>query len=195
MKIDTHIHTAISSGCSILSPDELIYFLMEGKVDAICVTEHNTLKGGNVFKSLCREYGFKVYEGMEISNKEGHFLTYNFFEEGDYSEMPIEQLIDLVHNEDGIIVPSHPFRAGFKQLLLPDDIIRKFDAIEVKNGNCSDADNEKSYQLAARLSISVIAGSDAHSKDMLGKYFTFFPYLPADEKELADMIKTGLTTV
>lgn len=192
MKIDLHVHTSISSDCSILQPEELLDFLARDIVDGVCVTEHNTLEGGLIFKEMASAAGVSnVYVGMEISHNTGHFLTYNFFEEGDYYDWPIDDLIDYVHSMDGIIIPAHPFRRGFKNLALTSDILSKFDALEVLNGNCVVDENQRSFSLAQSLGLTKIAGSDAHSADMLGQYFTIFPHRPRDESELAALIKEG----
>jgi len=44
-KIDMHNHTTLSSQCSVLDVRDLIRLSIEAGLDAICVTEHNTMYG------------------------------------------------------------------------------------------------------------------------------------------------------
>ncbi|MEW5946181.1 MAG: PHP domain-containing protein, partial [bacterium] len=81
MVVDMHVHTMVSSLCSVIDPDELVRYALESGLDALCVTEHETLEGARVVKEIGRRHGFRVFEGYEAVAREGHVLVFGCGEE------------------------------------------------------------------------------------------------------------------
>jgi predicted metal-dependent phosphoesterase TrpH len=79
-KADLHTHTTASDGAC--SPAELIELAFAKKLEAISITDHDTLKGYDAAESLASERGLKLIPGVEITTiidtKEVHILAYGF---------------------------------------------------------------------------------------------------------------------
>ncbi|HVA80357.1 MAG TPA: PHP-associated domain-containing protein, partial [Candidatus Binataceae bacterium] len=76
-----------------------------------------------------------------------------------------EHLIDVIHHEGGIAIPAHPFReSGFGSRL--DTLLGRhgaaIGAIEVLNGQNSEAENRRASDAALKLGLTAVGGSDAH---------------------------------
>ncbi len=65
------------------------------------------------------------------------------------------------------------------------------DAIEIRNGNDSDEENDMAAQVAARLGLPGTAGSDAHEVDEVGKWTTDFEREIENEQQLVEELRAG----
>ena len=54
MKIDLHVHTNVSSPCSLIDPERAIAVAKQVGLDGICVTEHDEIEGAEVTSALGR---------------------------------------------------------------------------------------------------------------------------------------------
>lgn len=83
IKADLHIHTTASDGA--LTPSEVVQSAVNSSLDAIAITDHDTIAGIQEAKKKAMETGVQVITGVEIStlfqNKECHLLAYAFEEE------------------------------------------------------------------------------------------------------------------
>jgi len=70
-------------------------------------------------------------------------------------------------------------------------VLRDLDGIEVINGNVSDENNAKAQELADRLKIGGIGGSDAHSPERVARAATEFAKPIRSEEELVQALKDG----
>lgn len=78
MICDLHLHTNASDG--LLSPTQMVNWAKEGGIDAIAVTDHDTVSGVDEAIAEGAKVGLKVLAGIEISsfsNFEIHMLGYN----------------------------------------------------------------------------------------------------------------------
>lgn len=188
MLIDIHTHTSIGSHCSILHPEDLISVAKRRGLDAVCITDHDTTRAVHICKQIAEKYNFLILGGMEVRCKEGDVLTFGLWDRPP-GKINVLDLIDLVHDVGGIAIPAHPFRTEAPSL--GDKIweVRGFDAVEIFNGNASPYQNELARNAALKLNLPGIGGSDAHSKFIVGKYFTFFEDRITNEEELIAAIK------
>ena len=65
MSIDLHAHTTVSDGT--LTPTELVKLAKESGLDAIAITDHDTLQGVPEALEAGRKYGIEVIPGAELS--------------------------------------------------------------------------------------------------------------------------------
>jgi predicted metal-dependent phosphoesterase TrpH len=205
MIIDMHNHTRISSSCSLLSPEELIETARVRGLDGICVTEHSTVRGAEIARKSVRKNGFPVFRGIEARTDLGDMLVYGY-----YRDIPegisLDTLCRTVHEAGGVLFAAHPFHltGGWNLFTAMQDrgldlekdwnrleVLRRLDGIEVINGNVSDQNNAKARELADRLGIGGIGGSDAHIPEMVARAATRFDVPVRSDEELIAALKTG----
>ena len=192
-KIDLHNHTVFSSKCSILAAKDLIAICKSGGLDAVCVTEHNTMRGAYLAVELGRDMDFTVIPGQEVTTSSGDMLVFGVEEEG-LEGIGVPELWALAQKTGGVLIPAHPYRTtafslGGKIL----EFGEYFTAIEGLNGNCDEAENRKARDAAKKLGLPVTGGSDAHSIKMAAKYYTtFMTDVPInDSASLIKALKNG----
>jgi predicted metal-dependent phosphoesterase TrpH len=205
MLIDMHNHTNISSPCSVLTPEELIAKAREIGLDGICVTEHDFMEGANVARDIGRRMGFPVFRGIEARSEFGDMLVFGYYR--DIPEgIPLDELCWYVHEVGGAIFVAHPYHVSggwslqlsmkARGLDLDRDwcrveVLGELDGVEILNGQVAEEVNKQARQLARRLKVNGIAGSDAHGIEMIGKAATRFKTRIRTEEELMDALKKG----
>ncbi|NPV01985.1 MAG: PHP domain-containing protein [Brevinematales bacterium] len=195
-KIDLHNHTTLSSQCSVLDVRDLIRLSKEAGLDAICVTEHNTMYGARRAVTIGAEMGFTVIAGQEIASASGDILAFGVEDEG-LQGIPVAELCALAKKRGGALIPAHPFRTGaFSLGDTAAEYAGCFAALEGMNGNCSDEQNRRAAELAMELGLPVTGGSDAHSIQMVAKYYTVFDteFPIIDTRGLILALKSGQYT-
>jgi len=76
MIIDLHTHNSVGSPDSSISPEELITKAKERRVNAICITDHDSYKAVEELKKIGKKNGILVIRGIELTTKYGHLLIY-----------------------------------------------------------------------------------------------------------------------
>lgn len=79
MKADLHVHTAASDGQYM--PEEVARLAKARGLEALAVTDHDTIAGVDRAAEAGRAVGIQVIRGVELSAKEGrrfHILGYHF---------------------------------------------------------------------------------------------------------------------
>ncbi|MEW6621030.1 MAG: PHP domain-containing protein [bacterium] len=191
MIIDLHIHTLIGSHCSVIDINELINYAKRIKLDGICITDHDSIDGIWQSKKIGEEQGIKVFGGIEVSTKEGHVLVFSKNIDEIKRDIYVVDLISMVHEKGGVVIPVHPFRRGVPCLANKIYEISGFDAIEILNGNCTQEMNIIAWLASIKLGLASVGGSDAHTLTQVGKYATMFEANIKSEEELINAIKSG----
>ena len=189
-----HNHTSLYSTCSIISPDLLIKTYIKNKIDGICITEHNNLWKVKEQERLIENYKnkIKIFFGVELNTDIGHVLMFGSGIEyfGDYIRFDIiEKKIDK--NKTALIW-AHPFRWPVDpKLKINKKFIKKFDAIELYNGNLSNNVIIKTRNFFNPMNVKFTGGSDTHSYDMSVNYATEFKEQINTLDELVKNLKEG----
>jgi len=177
----------------MLSPYQLISRAEEMGLDGIAVTEHDYIWSRQEVERIRDETGtgLLIFRGQEVSSIYGHLLVFGY--EGYLAEYDYMEILEKVHSNGGIVIPSHPFRYGNTDRDMNDlkREFERFDAIEVLNGNQDEFQNRFGLRVAKDLGFTGIGGSDAHSARMVGKYATEFFHPIHDESDLIREIKAG----
>jgi len=203
--IDLHTHTTVSSGCSIMRPEELIEAARRRDVDAVCVTDHFSIEGANVTQRLGRERGFPVFRAVEARTNWGDMLVFGY-----YRDIPegisLDDLCRSVHEAEGLVFVAHPFHTGGGPSLTLSfqdrgldletdwDQVRALgavDGVETLNGNVHPDDNARARALACGLEVPGIGGSDAHAVHMVGSAATRFSRPIRSDADLVAALKGG----
>lgn len=171
LKWETHCHTIYSSHRkrwfdALNTPREMIKASIGKGLDGMIITDHDTVKGGLVGRTIAREYvGFTVIPGAEVTSSAGHILAVGI-ETNVPKLLSARETVDRIHDLGGIAVASHPFSGRVRPSLGEDCL--KTDAVEVFNAMNRGTENSQARLLATKHSRPMTAGSDAHWARMVG---------------------------
>ncbi|HUY26846.1 MAG TPA: PHP-associated domain-containing protein [Candidatus Binataceae bacterium] len=200
MIVDLHVHTKLSADSRVGAEQYLEFAHGRGaKLGAICFTEHRLFPDGpeleREYDELAERFGILVFRGIEADTDLGHLLLFGVNHEVtrrfDLTARMLksEHLIDVIHHEGGLAIPAHPFReSGFGARL--DTLLGRhgaaIGALEVLNGQNSEAENQRASDAALKLGLTAVGGSDAHFAT--GKWFlTCATELEREVKSVAEM--------
>jgi predicted metal-dependent phosphoesterase TrpH len=156
---DLHNHTTFSAD-STTSPKALVEALRtHPHVKAAAVTDHDTIEGLLEIQKLAAPHqDIIIIGGVEIATRQGDVLVLGA------QELPpkpwdIEDIVDFARATDCVTIAAHPFR----QFGLADEVADcGVDAIEVYNGMTSGSVNKKALDVAKKLGLPQVSGSDSH---------------------------------
>ncbi len=195
MKMELHSHTTYSHGTKVYydginSPEEMVEGAALKGLDAIVITDHNTMFGAEQAAKYAKKYGVLVIRGEEISTLDGD-ITALGIQEVIRPRMSAEETVDEIHSQGGVSIGVHPF--AIKEIGLGEKAAL-CDAAEVFNSLSIDRiSNRRAHKFARRMHLNMVAGSDAHCREMLGNGMTI---VEADSEEGALMaIKNGETAL
>jgi predicted metal-dependent phosphoesterase TrpH len=167
VKVDLHVHSNCSSD-SIITPKELVFYAKKRGLTAVAVTDHNQIEGA---QKIAQETDFLIIPGTEISSLHGHIVGLNvnkLIPRG----LPADETVYRIHDAGGIAIACHPF-ALFKGSI-GNHASDKFDAVEAINASAFPFTRatQKAHQLAERLRLPKVAGTDAHYAPVIGQAYT-----------------------
>ncbi len=189
LRVEFHSHTAFSKD-SLTSPETLLETCRRKAVDRVIITDHNTIAGAMVARSMDPT---RVIVGEEIMTTSGELLA-AFVSKGIPPGLRPREAIARLREQNAFISVSHPFDASRKggwrldQLL---EISTLVDAIEVFNSRClTRAANDRALAFARRHDLLGTVGSDAHTALEIGRSVMLLdPF--ADAAQLRDVIRRG----
>ena len=173
MVIDIHLHTAEYSSCSRMPMSQLLQRATEVGLDALCITDHESNAWAEQSADLAVAYNIPIFVGAELLTYEGDLLVFGL------NSLPTRmlhasELIDLVKAAGGVCIAAHPFRDNGRGMGPFESELRVTHGIEAYNGNTADADNQRAVDIADRLSLPRMGGSDSHDTWQIGKFATRF---------------------
>jgi len=180
-----HVHTNYSP-CSIIPLHDLLILAGSLNLDAVVITDHDTLKGALKAKSIADGYGLTVLVGCEISAREGQILAYGISEEIP-PNLPAEETLELIHSQGGVGIAAHPYRENVPSL---GELVYnlKLDGVEVSNKSIYNLDPQ-AIRAAKVLGIAMIGGSDAHVLRDVGWCVTVVDSEIESEDDLVKIIR------
>ena len=173
VKADLHVHT-IYSADSLITPEDLVFYAKKSGLTAVAVTDHNQVEGA---RKIARETNFLIIPGTEVSSREGHIVGLNV-QELIPPGLTADETVDKIHQAGGIAIACHPF------VLFKGSVGKyataKFDAVETLNASAFPfrSASKKADQLAERLGLPKVAGTDAHYGPVIGRTFTLIDAEP-----------------
>lgn len=200
-KADLHVHSTHSDGLATI-PEILQHTQDHTDLSVIAITDHNTIEGALLAKSLESEYDVEVVVGEEISSAAGHIIGL-FIEEHIPAGMSVAETIAAIDEQSGIAMIPHPFSAqgifgpfgvkGFGAALNE----LAFQALEVYNSMpfLVYANRVAAKVFAGGQGIAATGGSDAHMIHGIGKGYTVFRGTTADDLRASiDALETRAET-
>lgn len=170
MKVDLHLHSRCSPD-AVSSLEELIEACQRRGLDALALTDHNTIRGA---LELRRIAPFPVIVGEEIRTTRGELIGY-FLQEEVPAGLTPEETIHRIREQGGLISVPHPF-CRYRRSRLDHDVLAaladQVDMIEVFNSrNVHMKDNRLALKFAQERGKLFSAGSDAHTPGEVGNSF------------------------
>ena len=186
LKIDLHVHS-IYSHDALITPKELIFYAKRCGLDGVAVTDHDRINGA---LKIAKETDFLIVPGIEISSLNGHIIGLNV-DELVPARLSFDETLDRIHDAGGIAVACHP--VTFFKESLKGRISSRFDAVEVINSSAFPFNYSvrRSEEIASRLGIARVAGSDAHYGPEIGYAYTLVD-AESDVDEVVNAIRKGL---
>lgn len=221
MFIDFHTHGKLAKKLPFSTEytDWLLKEARAAGLDAICLTEHfNTLQFDELYgylikncdrdgDTLCTEDGLRIFAGMETDIAEsGHILSIGapevilelnarmepYKNRGEF--LAFEKLMDLFEQYPVITGAGHPFREGGQIPNLPLEQLKRLHFLDL---NGKDVALDRSYfeaktkELAEKLDIPIVSGSDTHQAVQYGCIRTNMYKTVTEVNKLYKEIKQG----
>jgi predicted metal-dependent phosphoesterase TrpH len=185
VKADLHVHTTYSSD-SVITPKELVFYAKKRGLTAVAVTDHNKIEGA---LKIAKETDFLIIPGTEVSSLHGHIVGLNVSERVPPG-LSADETVDLIHKAGGIAVACHPF--ALLKGSVGAHVSGKFDAVEVINASALPFNKatSRANQLAERLKLPKVAGTDAHYGPVIGQAYTLIDS-EANVEAIIKAIKNG----
>lgn len=174
LKFDFHIHSKYSFD-SILSSKGILKRAKRVGLSGIAITDHDTIKGGVQTYEINKDPSFIVIIGCEVNTEVGDVV--GMFLNDEIRSRQSMEVIDEIHNQEGIVVLPHPFKSHN----LNEELIKSVDLIEGINGRTSFERNSMAQDLARNYNVPMIAGSDAHFGLEIGNVETIINDCDVDE--------------
>ncbi len=167
-RVEFHCHTIYSKD-SLTPPLKLVQACQRKGIDRVVVTDHNTIIGATIAKSLDPE---RVIVGEEIMTTKGEILAAFVTDEIPPMLTP-QETINRLRAQGAFISVSHPFdewrKGGWKEEDLL-EIVPEVDAIETYNSRCIlPSYNRLAREFAHKQNLAGTVGSDAHTVLELGR--------------------------
>lgn len=173
--IDLHVHS-VYSGDNPTDPEEVVLQAIERGLNGIAFTEHYYYDASEGVEALRDKYrnSIMIFRGVEFSAAEGHCLVFGVNTDRlSLRYAPVKDLVKIVNERGGVVIPSHPFR-GVNSLGDLMTNVKGLCAIEGYNGCNMHSYNQRAVATAQALNLPFTGGSDAHAAGEIGSCYTEF---------------------
>lgn len=161
MLIDMHMHEMTFSKDSFLKLDEMVRIAKEKGLDAICITDHDSMGLKDYAAEYTKATGFPVFVGIEYFSLQGDIVAFGI-DEYPNERIPAQDFIDLVKKQGGVCFAAHPFRNNRRGLEEHLREVKGLDGLEVLNGSTSVEACYKAAEYAEELGLFTLGSSDCH---------------------------------
>ena len=167
IKADLHVHTTYSRD-SVIKLKELVFYAKKRELTAVAVTDHDQVEGA---LKIAKETDFLIIIGTEVTSRDGHILGLNVREVIPRG-LSADETVDRIHKAGGVAIACHPF--ALLKGSIGKHVSDKFDAVETINASAFPFNRatSKANQLAERLKLPKVGGTDAHYGPVIGKAYT-----------------------
>ena len=134
MLVDMHLHECTYSTDSFLHLEEIVSIARQKGLDAICITDHDSMGLRERAEAYSREIGYPIFVGVEFFSLWGDITAWGIDGIPD-QRVGAQDFIDLVREKDGFCVSCHPFRSNNRGLREHLRDVHGLDGVEVLNGS------------------------------------------------------------
>ncbi len=174
MLVDMHIHERTFSKDSELSIDAIVAVAKHRGLDAVCITDHDSMGFRPYAEEYTRRTGFPVFVGVEFFSLQGDITAFGIDSFPDH-RMDAQDFIDQVNAAGGFCTACHPFRNNRRGLGANLRLVKGLHGVEVLNGSTSMEANRTALRYCRELGLKAIGASDAHVVENIAKYVTWLP--------------------
>ncbi len=192
MLIDMHMHERTYSSDSIQGLQEMVQAAKAKGLDAICITDHDSMGLREIAENYSREIGFPIFVGVEFYSLQGDIIAFGIDSFPD-RRIGAQDFVDFVQDQGGVCFACHPFRSNNRGLAHNLKTIKGLTGIEVLNGSTTFEANQIAYNYCSDLDLMPIGVSDAHHLEQLGKYATWLPNRVHSLDAFVEEIKKGVS--
>ena len=208
-KFELHAHSNPASGCSDLSPAELVERCKNAGANGLVLTNHAVwwmketpqeewcaryLKDFQETKEAAQRQGLTALLGFEIHfmDSDNDYLVFGFNEDFiptvyDWMDKTAKEFYDAFHGENCLMIQAHPNRD--RMIEVDRDCVDGYEVFNLHPGHNS------RVAFAARLHQKnggvVTGGTDFHHRGHEGSLLTCFAEIPKDEKDLVRLLRSG----
>jgi len=184
---DPHIHTNSSPDSSI-TPNQLLGGLLAAGINAIAITDHDSMEGYRRIKHNSAFRDLLVVPGVEVSTEAGDLIVLGLEDPPIFREP--KMLVDSVHRAGGLVLAPHPFDGSRRSVGTLCDKL-DVDIVEVFNGRCNAVANREAREFASAIGLPAIGGSDAHQRAEIGSVVNILECEKTIEGVLRSLKKGG----
>ncbi len=192
-RIDTHVHSTFSVRDSNASLPSIIRRCQKMGLDHLCITDHNTTKGGMEMQRIAP---FPVIVGEEVMSTHGEII--GLFMKADVPRglSPLET-VKRIKGQDGLVFLPHPFdvlrhglaRHGVETI---EQLLPYVDAMEAYNAACMrELYNRQAEEFVQKHKLLGVSASDAHFITELGYTYTELPEFEMTPQGLLTALKSA----
>ncbi|MBX7076028.1 MAG: PHP domain-containing protein [Methanobacteriaceae archaeon] len=171
MKIDPHIHS-VYSGDSDSKPKDILKQAKKVGLDAIAISDHNTIKGSKIAIEESKNMDILVVPSIEISSYSGHILGIGVTEEIPKGRSAIET-VERIREAGGLAIIPHPYSYYRHGLFIKIDDNLSNDGVETLNARyIIGYSNNHAKVLAEKNNLAKFGSSDSHFIKSIGDCYT-----------------------
>ncbi|MFB0918598.1 MAG: PHP domain-containing protein [Clostridiaceae bacterium] len=188
MLVDMHLHESTHSKDSFITLDQIVRRAKYRGLDAVCITDHDSMGLKEQAEEYSRKTGFPIFVGVEYYSLKGDITAWGI-DTFPKERIDPQKFIDFVHFSGGFTVSCHPFRnnnRGLEHNLLN---IKNLNGIEVLNGSTTLTANRQALAYCRELGLKPIGASDSHRMHQIGKYVTWLPEMVNNLKDFVSQLR------
>ena len=182
MKVELHLHTNRYSACAVNTPKEMMRRLLAAGYKAVYITEHDAVWRDRELARLQRAFpDIRIFPGVEVSITSHHVLVLGTNDPAYLKISDEGELLEKARTHGHLTILAHPFRWAGGAMILQQGLLP--DAIEYHSCNHDIDSARESLVIADRLELPLVNTGDAHSLEMLDRYWveTARPIEAADD--------------
>lgn len=171
MRMDLHCHTEASHDC--VTPLQSVLRRCRQQYIAVqAITDHNQIRGALELREMATAPGDPlIIVGEEVTTDEGEIIGL-FLEELIPEGLPVEEVIDRIREQGGLVLLPHgfdPLKANRLSPVARERVRDEIDIVEVFNARVSHPRrNSDAATWAAEHGLPASSGTDAHIASALG---------------------------
>ena len=178
-RADLHMHTNLGDGW--ISPSRVVREAEQAGLSVIAVTDHDHLEGAKRVEEVIAARGsdVRLIKGVEVSTRNGHLIGL-FVTEAPRPMRPVQESIDAIKEQGGLVVVAHPMGRLVPSLSRRkiDELLAagyQIDGLEIYNPSPANASRRAEVAAANRdWGLAEIGSSDAHFWQHIGAGYTLF---------------------
>jgi predicted metal-dependent phosphoesterase TrpH len=195
LEVELHAHSAASHD----GRDPVNLLLEQAAavgLDALAVTDHDTIEASLAAERMAPEYGLIGIPGLEVTSDAGHVLALGV-REAIPPGLGFSETIAQIRDRGGVAVVPHPFQKSRHGVAhrISASALAGADAIEVYNSRLlTGRSNRRAERFAREHGVPMTAGSDAHISEMVGQAPTQLDTTDRSVEGILEAIRSGRTS-